>query len=109
MEQGLTSVLLPPQETGVLVHSESSHRRWDLGFTSGASAGGCLLCDVSGVTGRYTVGFALGTESRILHVGGDYSRRWTDDEVSFAERPESHTLRASSIRGPSVQSEWMSD
>ena len=90
MEQGLTSVLLPPQETGFLVHSESSDRRWDLGFTSGAGAGRCLLCDVTGVTGRYTMAFALGTESRILHVGGDYSRRWTDDEVSFGERPESH-------------------
>lgn len=90
MEQGLTAVLLPPQETGVLVHSESPDRRWDLGFTSGARAGGCLLCDVSGVTGRYSMGFALGTERRILHVGGDFSRRWTDNEASFAERPESH-------------------
>lgn len=89
MEQGLTSTFVPPQETGVLVHSQSSRRRWDLGFTSGATGIQCLVCDVAGLVGRYSTALALG-EKRILHLGSDISRRWTDEGARFRSRPESH-------------------
>jgi phosphate-selective porin OprO/OprP len=35
------------------------------------------------------MGFNLGREDRVFHIGGNYSRRWTDKAVSFSERPES--------------------
>ncbi len=90
MEQGLTSTFVPPQETGVLVHSQSSRQRWDVSFSSGVSElTRCLICDVVGAAGRYSTGFQLATD-RVLHVGGDYSRRWPDEAVRYAQRPESH-------------------
>ncbi len=90
MEQGLTSTFVPPQETGVLVHSQSSRRRWDFSFSSGVSElTRCLVCDVVGITARYSTAFELG-DDRLLHVGGDYSRRWPDEAVRYAQRPESN-------------------
>jgi phosphate-selective porin OprO/OprP len=89
MEQGLTSTFVPPQETGVLVHSQSSRRRWDIGFTSGATSIQCLVCDVAGLVGRYSTAFELG-EKRILHLGSDLSRRWTHEGARFRSRPESY-------------------
>ncbi len=89
LEQGLTSTFVPPQETGVLIHSQSSRRRWDIGLTSGATGLQCRICNVAGVVGRYSTAFALGGE-RILHAGSDLSRRWTDEGVRLQVRPESH-------------------
>jgi len=91
MEQGLTSAFVPPQETGILLHSESNRRRWDLSFSSSAEELECLICNVVGVAGRYSTSFRLGHEDRRLHVGFNYARRWTTDEtLNYAERPESH-------------------
>jgi len=91
LEQGLTSVFVPPQETGVLLHSESSRLRWDISFSSGQSdLKKCLICNVVGVTGRFSTGFELGRQDRLLHLGGDYSRRWPGKEVNFLVWPESH-------------------
>ena len=95
MEQGLTSVFVPPQETGVLVHSESDRRRWDVSFSSGASElTKCLICDVAGIAVRYSVSFELGSDAPLLHVGGNYSRRWPDEAVRYAQRPESFVAAA---------------
>ncbi len=90
MEQGLTSAFVPPQETGVLLHSESNRRRWDFSFSSSADELDCLICSVTGVTGRYSTSFEFGREDRRLHVGMNYSRRWTDAATNYSERPESH-------------------
>jgi len=91
MEQGLTSAFVPPQETGVLLHSESNRRRWDLSFSSSADELECLLCNVVGIAGRYSTSFELAHEARRLHLGFNFSRRWTTDEaINYAERPESH-------------------
>ena len=101
MEQGLTSAFVPPQETGVLVHSQSGRRRWDFSFSSAAEELQCLICSVSGISGRYSTSFHLGKDkARILHLGFDYSRRWTDDAVNFAERPESHIAPVFVDTGP---------
>ena len=87
MEQGLTSVFVPPQETGVRVHSETDRRRWDVSFSSGVSDDltlrSCLICDVVGLAGRYSTSFDVGTDGPLVHVGANYSRRWPD-ETSFA-------------------------
>ena len=91
MEQGLTSAFVPPQETGVLLHSESNRRRWDFSFSSGAEEFECLICNVVGIAGRYSTSFPFGHEGRRLHLGYNYSRRWTTDEtINYAEQPESH-------------------
>ncbi len=90
MEQGLTSAFVPPQETGVLLHSESNRRRWDFSFSSSATARQCLICNVAAITGRYSTSFTFGRKDRRLHAGMNYSRRWTDETVIYAERPESH-------------------
>jgi phosphate-selective porin OprO/OprP len=91
MEQGLPSAFVPPQETGVLLHSESTNRRWDVSFSSSADELECLLCNVVGISARYSTHFDFGREDRLLHVGANYSRRWTSDEtVNYAQRPESH-------------------
>ncbi len=90
MEQGLTAAFLPPQETGFLIHSESTRRRWDIGFTSGATEFGCLICDVVGITGRYSTAVNLGSKDRTLHMGLNGSRRWATEDVVFKQRPESH-------------------
>jgi phosphate-selective porin OprO/OprP len=47
---------------------------------------------VVGVAGRYSTHFDFGEKKKkILHVGLNYSRRWTSDEaVTYAQRPESH-------------------
>ena len=87
MEQGLTSAFVPPQKTGVLIHSESNRRRWDLSFSSGASELECLICDVIGVAGRYSTSFTFGREDRRLHIGLNASRNWPDQAVNYAERP----------------------
>ncbi len=72
MEQGLTSAFVPPQETGILLHSESNRRRWDFSFSSSAKELECLICSVSGITGRYSTSFKFGREDRRLHVGMNY-------------------------------------
>ncbi len=92
LEESLVSTFVPRQETGVLIHSVSNRRRWDIGFSSGASELECLLCDVLGVTGRYSTGLQLGRKDRLLHVGGDFSRRWLGENESarLRARPESH-------------------
>jgi phosphate-selective porin OprO/OprP len=100
MEQGLTGAFVPPQETGVLLHSESNRRRWDFSFSSSADELDCLICDVSGITGRYSTSFKFGRDDRRLHVGMNYSRRWTDDAVNYAERPESHIAPVFVDTGP---------
>ncbi len=89
LEQGLTSTFVPPQETGALIHSQSSRRRWDIGLTSGATGFQCLICNVVGLVGRYSTAFTLGGET-ILHAGSDLSRRWTKEGVRLRVRPESH-------------------
>jgi phosphate-selective porin OprO/OprP len=95
MEQGLTSVFVPPQLTGVLVHSESDRRRWDLSFSSGAGElTKCLVCDVVGVAGRYSTSVDFGSGAPLLHVGGNYSRRWPDQTIRYAQRPESFVAAA---------------
>jgi phosphate-selective porin OprO/OprP len=100
MEQGLTSAFVPPQETGVLLHSESNRRRWDVSFSSSAKELECLICSVAGMTGRYSTSFKFGREDRRLHVGMNYSRRWTDEAINYAERPESHIAPAFVDTGP---------
>ena len=90
MEQGLTSAFVPPQETGVLVHSESNRRRWDVSFSSSASELECVICNVVGVSGRYSTSFTFGREDRRLHLGGNISRRWTGEADNISVRPESH-------------------
>jgi phosphate-selective porin OprO/OprP len=100
MEQGFTLAFVPPQETGVLLHSESARRRWDLSFSSGASELECLICNVLGIAGRYSMGFDLGRKDRLLHVGVNASRRWTDDAVSYTQRPESHIAPVFVDTGP---------
>ena len=42
-----------------------------------------------GITARYSTAFELG-DDRLLHVGGDYSRRWPDEAVRYAQQPESN-------------------
>jgi phosphate-selective porin OprO/OprP len=91
---------VPPQETGVLLHSESQRRRWDFSFSSGASELECLICNILGITGRYSTTFELGREDRLVHIGANYSRRWTDDAVNYAERPESHIAPVFVDTGP---------
>ncbi len=100
MEQGLTGAFVPPQETGVLVHSQSNRRRWDFSFSSSASELECIIFAVTGITGRYSTSFKFGREDRRLHVGANYSRRWTDQAVNFAERPESHIAPVFVDTGP---------
>ena len=92
LEAGLTSAFVPRQETGVLVHSQSRRLRWDISFSSGASELECLLCDVLGVTGRFSTGLNLGSKTKLLHLGGDYSRRWvgSGETAQLRARPESH-------------------
>ena len=91
LEQGLTSAFIPPQETGVLLHSESKRRRWDFSFSSGVDELECLICNVTGITGRYSTSFELGREDRRVHLGMNYSRRWPSDAATnYSERPESH-------------------
>jgi phosphate-selective porin OprO/OprP len=90
MEQGLTSTFVPPQETGVLLHSESPVDRVDFSFSSSADELECIICSVTGVTGAYTASIKFGREDRRLHFGFNYSRRWTDEAVNYAQRPESH-------------------
>jgi phosphate-selective porin OprO/OprP len=90
MEQGLTSAFVPPQETGVQLHSNSNRRRWDLSFSSSAKDLECTSCGVTGIAGRYASSFKFGREDKRLHYGINLSRRWTDDAVNYAERPESH-------------------
>ena len=92
MERGLPSQFVPPQETGVLVHSEALAGRWDVSF-SGASDNplDCIICDVTGVAGRYARAFELGGPERLVHVGGDYARRWVGDDLArVTARPESN-------------------
>ena len=67
MEQGLTSAFVLPRETGVLLHSESNRRRWDFSFSSSAKELECLICNIAGITGRYSTSFELGGEDRRLH------------------------------------------
>jgi len=100
MEQGLTSAFVPPQETGVLVHSESDRRRWDFSFSSSAGELDCIICSVVGVTGRYGTSFTFGREDRRLHLGVDASRRWPDKAVDLAARPESHLAPVFVATGP---------
>jgi phosphate-selective porin OprO/OprP len=100
MEQGFTSAFVPPQETGILLHSESRRRRWDFSFSSGASELECLICNVLGIAGRYSMGFNLGRKDRLFHIGLNASRRWTDDAVNYAERPESHIAPVFVNTGP---------
>ena len=100
MEQGLTSAFVPPQETGVLVHSETSNKRWDFSFSSGADEIQCLICDVVGVSARYSMGINLGREDRLAHFGGNYSRRWTDSATNYAVRPESYIAPVFVDTGP---------
>jgi phosphate-selective porin OprO/OprP len=92
LESGLTAAFVPRQETGVLVHSQTKRRRWDISFSSGASEFECLLCDVLGVSGRFSTGFDFGTKTKRLHLGGNYSRRWvgSDETAQIKSRPESH-------------------
>ena len=91
MEQGLPAAFVPPQETGVLLHSESTNRRWDISFSSSADDLECLLCSVVGIAGRYSTHFDFEGKEKLLHVGVNYSRRWTsDDSVVYSQRPESH-------------------
>ena len=90
MEQGLTSAFVPPQETGVLLHGETPVDRWDFSFSSSADELECIICSVTGITGAYTASIKFGREDRRLHFGFNYSRRWTDEAVNYAERPESH-------------------
>jgi phosphate-selective porin OprO/OprP len=46
------------------------------------------------------MGFDLGRKDRLLHVGVNASRRWTDDAVSYAQRPESHIAPVFVDTGP---------
>ena len=101
MEQGLPSVFIPPQETGVLLHSESTQRRWDISFSSSADELECLICNVVGISGRYSTHFDFGREDRLLHIGVNYPRRWTADEaLEYAQRPESHIAPVFVDTGP---------
>ena len=92
LEESLVTAFVPRQETGFLIHSQSSRRRWDIGFSSGAKEYECLLCDILGVTGRYSTGLELGRKDRLLHLGGDFSRRWhgPGEMAQYRARPESH-------------------
>jgi phosphate-selective porin OprO/OprP len=90
LEQGFTLAFVPPQETGVLLHSESKRHRWDFSFTSGeVGALKCRICNVLGIAGRYSTAFELGRKDRLLHVGINYSRRWNKKATIFASKPES--------------------
>jgi phosphate-selective porin OprO/OprP len=100
MEQGFTLAFVPPQETGVLLHNESQRRRWDFSFSSGASEVECLICNILGIAGRYSMGFDFGRKDRLLHFGVNASRRWTDDAVSYRQRPESHIAPVFVDTGP---------
>jgi phosphate-selective porin OprO/OprP len=89
LERGLPSVFVPPQLTGVLLHSESDRRRWDISLASAAGKlTECLICDVVSVAGRYSMGVDFDGD-RLLHLGINYSRRWPDETVQYAQRPES--------------------
>ncbi len=92
LEESLVAAFVPRQETGFLVHSQSSRRRWDIGFSSGAKEYECLLCDILGVTGRYSTSLELGRKDRLLHLGVDLSRRWhgPGEKAQYRARPESH-------------------
>jgi phosphate-selective porin OprO/OprP len=46
------------------------------------------------------MGFDLGRKDRLLHVGVNASRRWTDEAVNYAERPESHIAPVFVNTGP---------
>ena len=93
LEAGLPREFVPPQETGVLVHSEALvGGRWDFSF-SGATDNplDCIICNVTGIAGRYGLGIELGGPQRLLHLGGDYAHRWLgDDLVRITARPESN-------------------
>ena len=83
---------MPPQETGVLVHSEGFGGRWDISF-AGASDNplDCIICDVTGIAARYGRAFELGGPAHLLHLGGDYARRWVGDDLArVTARPESN-------------------
>jgi phosphate-selective porin len=92
LEESLVTAFVPRQETGFLLHSQSNRRRWDIGFTSGAKEFECLLCNILGVTGRYSTGLELGRKDRLLHLGVDLSRRWygSGETARIRARPESH-------------------
>jgi phosphate-selective porin OprO/OprP len=100
MEQGFTSAFVPPRESGVLLHSESQRRSWDFSFLKAAGGLECTNCNVLGIAGRYSTGFDFGRKDRLLHVGVNASRRWTDEAVNYAERPESHIAPVFVNTGP---------
>jgi phosphate-selective porin OprO/OprP len=92
METSLTQVFVPPQETGFLLHSQGREGNWDVGF-SGASneVTSCVLCDIRGVTARFSRGFELAEGRRVLHAGVNWATRWTGegDFTRYRARPES--------------------
>ena len=92
MEAGLPREFVPPQENGVLLHSEGLVGRWDFSFSSATENPlGCIICNVTGIAGRYGRAIELGGPERLLHLGGDYARRWLgDDLVRITARPESN-------------------
>jgi hypothetical protein len=46
------------------------------------------------------MGINLGRKDRLLHFGGNYSRRWTDKATSFSARPESYIVSFFVDTGP---------
>ena len=102
MEAGLPAAFVPPQETGVLVHSDAPRARWDVSFAGATSSlTECILCDVTGVAARYGRAFELGGPERLLHVGGDLAWRWVrDDVVQVAAQPESNLAPVLVDTGP---------
>lgn len=47
--------------------------------------------NVTGIAARYGQAFELGGPERLLHVGGDYARRWVGDDLArVTARPESN-------------------
>lgn len=92
MEQALTQVFVPPQETGFLLHSEGREGNWDIGFAGASNeVTSCVLCDVRGVMGRYSHGFTFSEGRRVVHLGVNWASRRTGDGdlTRYRSRPES--------------------
>ena len=92
MEAGLPKAFVPPQETGALLHTEARRGRFDVSF-SGASSNplDCIICDVTGFAVRYGRGLEIGGPERLVHAGGNFSRRWVGDDLErVTARPESN-------------------
>lgn len=96
LEPGLTSAFLQPNMKSAMLHGEMpGHKtRWAFAVIKPEDKFGGAVTDTVGFSARFASALNPWGEGTLLHVAGDYNRRFVDETIRIQERPESHLAPA---------------